>query len=256
MEVVFHADDVVFAGVFAHLHFHDYKRELAFVLQAVDFAHRDAGRFIRAHIEHLVALGTCRSPAHDDPMLGTEHIPLPYSAAGRSSYRGLRAVRNVTICYHLENGFLLLCMANICYHPESRFCYFIWQTYVNIVQKGKNCIKTTRKQLRGGFFPFSDGFSSFARIKVSIPRSHFSPNFSAGPHYCRARWRYGSTMDYGIGLDIHKDFFDRFSICDIQLTIFRLGHGTAIGNTGVFWSDIGPDSDMAAGNQFVYYIVA
>ena len=82
MEVVFHADDVVFAGVFAHLDFNDYKRELAFVLQAVHLTHRDVGRFIRAHIEHLVTHGTCLSPAHDDPMLGTEHIPLPYSAAG------------------------------------------------------------------------------------------------------------------------------------------------------------------------------
>ena len=86
---------------------------------------------------------------------------------------------------------LLLCVANICYHPESWLCYFIWQTYVNIVQKGKNDLKTARKQLRGGIFPFSDGFSSFARTKFSIPRSRFSPDFSAGPHYCHARWRYG-----------------------------------------------------------------
>ena len=114
VEIVFHADDVIFADVFAHLHFHDYKRELAFVLQAVDFAHRDVGRFIRAHIEHLVAHGTYRSPAHDDPMLGTEHIPLPYSAAGRLSYRGLRATRDATICHHPESEFLLLCLANIC----------------------------------------------------------------------------------------------------------------------------------------------
>ena len=92
MEVVFHADDVVFAGVFAHLHFHDDQRELALVLQAVNFAHRDVGGLIRAHIKHILAHGHGRRTAHDHPVLGTVQVLLQAEALARLHHDALHLV--------------------------------------------------------------------------------------------------------------------------------------------------------------------
>jgi len=92
MEVVFHADDVVFAGVLAHLDFHNHEREATFVLQAVNFAHRDVGRFVRTHVEHLVAHSTCRSAAHDHPVFGTVKVLLQAEALARLHHDALHLV--------------------------------------------------------------------------------------------------------------------------------------------------------------------
>ena len=92
VEVVFHADDVVLAGVFAHLNFNDDERELAFVLQAVNFTHRDVGRFVRAHVENLVADGTGGGTAHHDPVLGTVQVLLQAEALARLDHDALHLV--------------------------------------------------------------------------------------------------------------------------------------------------------------------
>lgn len=92
MEVVFHADDIVFAGVLAHLDFHDHEREAAFVLEAVHLAHRDVGRFVRTHVEHLVAHSTCRSAAHDHPVFGTVKVLLQGEALARLHHDALHLV--------------------------------------------------------------------------------------------------------------------------------------------------------------------
>ena len=92
MEVVFHADDVVFAGVFAHLDFHDDERELAFVLQAVNFSHRNVGGFVRAHEENLVADGAGGGTAHHDPVLGTMQVLLQGETLARLDHDALHLV--------------------------------------------------------------------------------------------------------------------------------------------------------------------
>ena len=92
VEVVFHADDVVFAGVLAHLHFHDDERELALVLEAVNFAHRDVGGLVRTHVEDLVADGDRRGTAHDHPVFGTVQVLLKAEALARLHHDALHLV--------------------------------------------------------------------------------------------------------------------------------------------------------------------
>ena len=92
MEVVFYADDVVFAGVLAHLDFHDHEREAAFILEAVHLAHRDVGRLVRAHIEHLVADSASSGTAHHDPVLGTVQVLLQAEALARLHHDALHLV--------------------------------------------------------------------------------------------------------------------------------------------------------------------
>ena len=92
MEVVFHADDVVLAGVLAHLDFHDHEREAAFVLEAVHLAHRDVGRLVRADQEHLVADSHGGGTAHHDPVLGTVQVLLQAEALARLHHDALHLV--------------------------------------------------------------------------------------------------------------------------------------------------------------------
>ena len=92
MEVVFHADDVVFASVLAHLDFHDHEREAAFVLQAVHLAHRDVGRLVRANQEHLVADSHGGSAAHHDPVFGTVQVLLQAETLTRLHHDALHLV--------------------------------------------------------------------------------------------------------------------------------------------------------------------
>ena len=92
MEVVFHADDIVFAGVFAHLHFHNDQREVAFVLQAVNFAHRDVRGLVRTHVEHLVADSHGCRAAHDHPVFGTVQVLLQAEALARLHHDALHLV--------------------------------------------------------------------------------------------------------------------------------------------------------------------
>ena len=92
VEVVFHADDVVFAGVLAHLHFHDDERELALVLQAVNFAHRDVSGFVRTHVEHVLAHSHGRRTAHDHPVFGTVQVFLQAEAFARLHHDALHLV--------------------------------------------------------------------------------------------------------------------------------------------------------------------
>ncbi len=92
MEVIFHADDVIFAGVLAHLDFHDHERQATFVLQAVHFAHRDVGRLVRADQEHLVADSDSRRTAHDHPVLGTVQVLLQAEALARLHHDALHLV--------------------------------------------------------------------------------------------------------------------------------------------------------------------
>ena len=92
MEIVFHADDVVFAGVLAHLHFHDDQREAAFVLQAVNLSHRDVGGLVRTHVEHLVADGHRSGSAHDHPVFRAVQVLLQAEALARLHHDTLHLV--------------------------------------------------------------------------------------------------------------------------------------------------------------------
>ena len=92
MEIVFHADDVVFASILTHLDFHDDERELALVLQAVNFAHRDVGGFVRAHVEHVLADSHGRGTAHDHPVFGTVQVLLQGQALARLHHDALHLV--------------------------------------------------------------------------------------------------------------------------------------------------------------------
>ena len=83
VKIVFDADDVVFAGVLAYLDFDDHERKLAFVLQAVNLAHGDVGRFVRAHVEHVLADGHGGGTAHHDPVLGAVQVLLQGEALAR-----------------------------------------------------------------------------------------------------------------------------------------------------------------------------
>ncbi len=92
VEVVFDADDVVLAGVLAYLDFDDHERKLAFVLQAVNFAHGDVGRFVRAHVEHVLADGHGGGTAHYDPVFGTVQVFLQAKALARLHHDALHLV--------------------------------------------------------------------------------------------------------------------------------------------------------------------
>ena len=92
MEVVFDADDIVFAGVFAHLNFNDDQRELAFVLQAVNFTHRDVSRFIRTHVEDVLAHGHGSGTAYDHPVFRAVQVLLQAEALARLHHDTLHLV--------------------------------------------------------------------------------------------------------------------------------------------------------------------
>lgn len=92
MKIVFHAYDVVFAGIFADLDFHNHEGEFAFVLQAVDFAHRDVGGFVGAYVEDFLADCHCGGSAHHDPVLGAVQVLLQAQALAGLHHNALHLV--------------------------------------------------------------------------------------------------------------------------------------------------------------------
>src|SRR3954471_298500 len=86
---VFKAHDVVLAQVAAGLDFDQIERLASRVLQAVLRAEWDEGRFVLAHIEHLLATSHPRGPRDHDPMLRAMLVHLQRKALPRLHHDAL-----------------------------------------------------------------------------------------------------------------------------------------------------------------------
>src|SRR5579883_2279254 len=80
---VFETHDVVLAEIIAALHLDDLDGLLGEILQAMLRAERDEDRFVYMQIQHLLAAGHTRGPAHHHPVLCAAMVHLQRQAGAR-----------------------------------------------------------------------------------------------------------------------------------------------------------------------------
>ena len=97
LKIVFDADNVIFAGVFADLNFDDDERKFAIILQTVNFAHFNISGFIRTHVKNFITHGASRRSADNDPMFRTVQMLLERKAFARSYHNALNLVTFIVV---------------------------------------------------------------------------------------------------------------------------------------------------------------